>query len=369
MQTFQAPVTITDSSNTPATIIGRGVGGAPFNPASLIEASAIILYGNPGLSGGGRPRLSLVAEPGIIDINGDDNTRLRLDSTGRITISDPRENVRFAVDASGNLSVADSSGTPRIILDPQNGKLSIPDPVGENGINLDSTGRATLVDVLANNLVSFDAPNGQIRIDQGGFNGIRLAALEGKVSIADSTGADKIVLDVVNGSVFAGDVTIEGNFTTAGDRFINGDLTVKGDILLMGADCAEEFDIATPTGVEPGSVMVIESAGSLTLSEYAYDRRVVGVISGAGAYRTGITLDKQQTQSGRMPIALVGKVYCKVDASYAPIDLGDLLVTSPTPGHAMKATDPARAFGAVIGKALLPLERGTGLLPILVSLQ
>jgi hypothetical protein len=35
----------------------------------------------------------------------------------------------------------------------------------------------------------------------------------------------------------------------------------------------------------------------------------------------------------------------------------------------MKATDPARAFGGVLGKALAPLRRGRGLLPILVTLQ
>ena len=36
---------------------------------------------------------------------------------------------------------------------------------------------------------------------------------------------------------------------------------------------------------------------------------------------------------------------------------------------AMKAADPARAFGAVIGKALRPMREGCGLIPILVSLQ
>ena len=65
----------------------------------------------------------------------------------------------------------------------------------------------------------------------------------------------------------------------------------------------------------------------------------------------------------------MGKVYCKVDAEYAAIEVGDLLTTSPTPGHAMKATDPAKAFGTVIGKALRSLDAGTGLIPILVTLQ
>jgi len=49
--------------------------------------------------------------------------------------------------------------------------------------------------------------------------------------------------------------------------------------------------------------------------------------------------------------------------------VGDLLTTSPTPGHAMRADDPGRAFGAVLGKALRPLADGQGLVPILVALQ
>jgi hypothetical protein len=58
-----------------------------------------------------------------------------------------------------------------------------------------------------------------------------------------------------------------------------------------------------------------------------------------------------------------------VDASYAPIEVGDLLTTAPTPGYAMKASDPLKAFGAVIGKALCPLKAGRGLVPILIALQ
>ena len=65
----------------------------------------------------------------------------------------------------------------------------------------------------------------------------------------------------------------------------------------------------------------------------------------------------------------MGKVYCKVDADYASIEVGDLLTTSSTPGHAMKADDPFKTFGAVIGKALRPLKAGRGLIPILVALQ
>jgi hypothetical protein len=82
-----------------------------------------------------------------------------------------------------------------------------------------------------------------------------------------------------------------------------------------------------------------------------------------------LILGRQQSHPARMPIALMGRVYCKVDAECAPVAVGDLLTTSATPGHAMKAADPVRAFGSVIGKALRSLKAGRGLIPILVALQ
>jgi hypothetical protein len=154
---------------------------------------------------------------------------------------------------------------------------------------------------------------------------------------------------------------------TAG--FFQGDVEVTGDIKLVNADCAEDFDIICVEQVEPGTVMVIDSEGALRPSDQAYDKRVAGVISGAGNYKPGIVLDKQASSNNRMPIALMGKVYCKVDASYGAIEVGDLLTTSPTSGHAMKAADPLKAFGSVIGKALRPLDQGQGLIPILIALQ
>jgi hypothetical protein len=115
--------------------------------------------------------------------------------------------------------------------------------------------------------------------------------------------------------------------------------------------------------------MVIDDTGALRQSDKAYDPKVAGVVSGAGAFRPGIVLDQLADNEGRTTIALVGKVYCKVDANAGPIAVGDLLTTSDTAGHAMKVIDPLKGFGSVIGKALRPLESGRGLLPILVSLQ
>jgi hypothetical protein len=141
------------------------------------------------------------------------------------------------------------------------------------------------------------------------------------------------------------------------------------DVVLSGGDCAEDFDIAGLDPVDPGTVMVINGEGTLRPCEVAYDRKVTGVISGAGDYKAGIVLDKQQSTANRLPLALVGKVYCKVDAEFGPVEVGDLLTTSATAGHAMKAHDQTRAFGSVIGKALRAISRGQGLIPILIALQ
>jgi hypothetical protein len=65
----------------------------------------------------------------------------------------------------------------------------------------------------------------------------------------------------------------------------------------------------------------------------------------------------------------------KVDASLGPIQTGDLLTTSTTPGYAMKAA-PVVVGGAeiyrtgtILGKALEPLDKGTGVIKVFVTLR
>jgi hypothetical protein len=154
-----------------------------------------------------------------------------------------------------------------------------------------------------------------------------------------------------------------------------GNVEVTGDIRLLNADCAEDFDVADSEleKVEAGTVMVLAENGSLQPSYQEYDKKVAGIVSGASGYKPAIVLDRQQEQSqnkkDRLPIALMGKVYCKVDARYSSIEMGDLLTTSSTKGYAMKADDPMKAFGAVIGKALGSIKDGLGMIPVLVALQ
>jgi hypothetical protein len=152
-----------------------------------------------------------------------------------------------------------------------------------------------------------------------------------------------------------------------GDVHVTRVLTVVRDIQLLGADLAEQFRVVGALPAEPGSVMVLAGEDQVSVSTVPYDRRVAGVVSGGGIYRPALVLDVQ-AGGDRTPLALSGKVWCQVEAESKSIAIGDLLTTSPRPGHAMSAGDHSRAFGAVLGKALGRLDSGVGLIPILVAL-
>ena len=142
-------------------------------------------------------------------------------------------------------------------------------------------------------------------------------------------------------------------------------LTVTG-----GADVAEPFPMSSPE-ISKGAVVVIdeENPGQLKLSERAYDRRVAGIVSGANGINPGITLSQQGVLDGGRQVALSGRVYVQADATDGPIEPGDLLTTSATPGHAMKVLDHTKAQGAILGKAMSRLEQGRGMVLVLVTLQ
>ena len=139
-----------------------------------------------------------------------------------------------------------------------------------------------------------------------------------------------------------------------------------------GADIAEPFDCDERHVIRPGMVMSIDSLnpGKLKIASERYDRRVAGIVSGAGGVNTGMVMGQEGSiADGEYPIALNGRVYCFADASYGSIECGDLLTTSNTPGHAMKVSDHSRSQGAVLGKAITTLKEGRGLILVLVTLQ
>jgi hypothetical protein len=195
--------------------------------------------------------------------------------------------------------------------------------------NVTSAGRIRLRDEQARELIDMKASD-----DDGGS--IQVKGPDGNTTVA------------INGGPSGGSIQLNGR----------------------GLDFAEMFELREANKLEPGHVVVIDSdkAGRLKMSTQANERGVVGVIAGAGGLHSGIVLGPRPDDSHK-PVALSGRVYTCVDASYGSVKPGDMLTTSPTPGYAMRITDASQAHGAIIGKAMESLDHGRGKILILVNLQ
>ncbi len=90
---------------------------------------------------------------------------------------------------------------------------------------------------------------------------------------------------------------------------------------------------------------------------------------GRGGIAPGLKLSQQGALDGNTPVAMTGRVYVRCSAENGAIHPGDLLTTADKAGCAMRASDPSRSYGAVIGKAMSSLDSGTGLVLVLVNLQ
>ncbi|GMU35504.1 MAG: hypothetical protein AMXMBFR20_33750 [Planctomycetia bacterium] len=225
---------------------------------------------------------------------------------------------------------------------------------GNKAVTLRQDGSDTFLSNKANFVGNGAASNGLFIIN--GESGVRL-----KYGNAGSSGTDALIVDA-NGNVGIGT-------SSPGVKLdVNG--TIRSKIVeITGADLAEKF--LTSDKVEPGMVVEIDpdNAGKLRQSRGAYNRRVAGVVSGAGKLPAGAILGNLPGHEDAPPIALSGRVWVHCDTSNGVIEPGDLLTTSDTPGQAMKVADYPCAQGAIIGKAMTGLADGRGLVLVLVSLQ
>lgn len=158
----------------------------------------------------------------------------------------------------------------------------------------------------------------------------------------------------------------QARIDSTGKGFFNGG-TQTG-----GADFAESVAVAgKQSKYEPGDVLVIDpdSDRNFKLSAEPYSTTVAGIYSTKPGFLGSEHQSEDDALTHEIPMAMIGIVPCKVTAENGPISRGDLLVTASTPGYAMRATDKSRLQGAVVGKALQPLAKGTGKIEILVTLR
>ncbi len=365
-----------------------------------------------------------------LQLNGD-NALLTVGTNGKggvISVVDAHGNIRFQLDSTtgimtigvvggaGSIRLRDGMGADRIELDGDSADIRVKNQSGKTRMHFDSMyaslhiggdespGDLTLHDSANKERIKLRAGEADICVRDSGGNNLfyfdsHNAALylgghdnEGDLILRDGANEERIKLDGGPGDIWVKDYRgnkvfhfdSENAALYLGGQSNEGDLVVRngagketikldggsGDIILSNADAAEDFEVVDAAEASVGTVMVLAPDGRLQPCAEAHDRKVVGVISGAGPYRPGIVFNRgQEPDDKRVPISVMGKVACRADARYGAIGVGDLLTTSPTAGCAMRVSDADRAHGSIIGKALSPLESGQGLVNMLIALQ
>ena len=190
-------------------------------------------------------------------------------------------------------------------------------------------------------------------------------SVEGNIGIGTDNPGYR--LHVMGGARIQGNLSVDGSkYGYVVDEFVNttGDVLEQGDVVVIGANQESQYLN------DAGRIPIPE----VDLTDREHDTRVCGVVAEISSFaeRNGdadpSATEVQPGQVGAM-VTLGAFVTCKVDADYGAIQVGDLLTTSATRGHARRVDDPAQAAGAIVGKALASLEKGRGKIPVLVTLH
>jgi hypothetical protein len=250
------------------------------------------------------------------------------------------------------------------------------------------------------------AQGGSSRLLLGSDKDDVLTIKDGKVGIGNSNPG--YALDVSGDANLSGSLTVggsvAGNAATFGQITANGEVDINnanlvitnGDVQIVGnfwgwgfksGYVVDQFYNRGKKPFETGDLVVIHTNPKailygaknriplveVALASKAADTRVCGVVD-EPTIDASMTPGLDRTALGEanvgVMVTLGAYANCKVTAAPAPIESGDLLMASDTPGHAQKATIEAGLTpGAVIGKALAPLKKGTGIIPVFISHQ
>jgi len=199
---------------------------------------------------------------------------------------------------------------------------------------------------------------------------------------ASGVGYEPLALNPVSGNVGIGTTSPGAKLEVAGNiKLTNGSgasmtfadgttQTTAWTGTVCGGDYAEAMNVAGGKAqYEAGDVLALSADGASDVQKTTEPYSTM--VSGIYATKPGVAGQRESIakSNSSIPMAMVGVVPTKVSAENGPIHRGDLLVSSLTPGFAMRGTDRGRMLGAVIGKAMGTLDSGTGVIEVLVTLQ
>lgn len=261
---------------------------------------------------------------------------------------------------TGNVGINTTTPSDRLTIDSNS-----PTHVGVRIFNSYSSSLFAGIEYMDNTgstaktFTGFQTSTGQFRINNIATNGYLdfLINSSSKLTVAHS------------GNVGIGTTSPQAKLDVQGNVSVTGDISATGSITAYNQDVAEW--VPSRHKLAAGTVVVLdpEQSNNVMASASAYDTRVAGVVSAA----PGVILGKGG--EGKVMVATTGRVKVKVDATRAPIRVGDLLVTSDIAGVAMKSEAvniggvQLHRPGTLIGKALEPLAKGESEILVLLSLQ
>lgn len=174
-----------------------------------------------------------------------------------------------------------------------------------------------------------------------------------------------------NISEFDDSVHLVGN----GDALlVNGKSRFSGRMYLDNPDTksgypgniVELFAVDDDEYISVGDLLVAcdKGGGVLSRSRTSYNRSVIGIVSG----NPMIIVNNSGKEEKLFPVVLGGKALCKIDARSKPVNPGDLIVSSDTPGCGMAGDiDSFAKIGTVVAKALDSLKDEIGTIPVFVA--
>lgn len=185
----------------------------------------------------------------------------------------------------------------------------------------------------------------------------------GYIASAVSAGNNTIVQRSSTGEINAGTVVtqnLKAGTLESSNGEITGQWTLVGTSTLEAtyADLAERYE--ADAIYKPGTVMVIGGEKEVTKSTSRAHTSPAGIISTAPAFKMNYTAGTDETHPY---VALKGRVPCKV---VGPIEKGNRLVSSATPGHA-EAWREGDSPNAVIAVALENWNGEPGVIEVMVK--